>query len=249
MGLNFNPFNGMQGGYGEGDNKQDFFAPIWSDRTGDEWGRFLHGDYKWDDYLINPGSVIANPAGQIADPGNFFSGDWYRNELKQGNLGDRTTASAIIAGLIYGGSTALGAMGSGGSGAAGGSAGGGTGVSSATAGTGVGEAAAGGTGTAPAAGGGFFSQFKDPQLWMSVLGQGGFGGGQQPQQDTGGGITYGSAGPMAGSNPGREGGELMPTPKSDPYKLQVTPPTFKLGVPDLSFDRKMLQAALSNYGG
>lgn len=110
--LMFNPFHSMHGGQTDSQGnfteagKHDFFSPLWSSRTTDEWKRFLHGDYRWDDYLLNPGSVIANPAGQLADPGNFFSGDWYRNDLRKGKIGDRTAMSALIAGLIYGGSSA-----------------------------------------------------------------------------------------------------------------------------------------------
>lgn len=86
---------------------QDFAAMPWTDRTGDEWTKFLKGDYTWRDY-INPGGVVANPAQQIADPGNFFTAQEFDKNVDEGKVSDRTLASALVAGSVYGAAGAPG---------------------------------------------------------------------------------------------------------------------------------------------
>lgn len=99
------------------DEKGQFFAPLWSSRSTDEWKKFLKGDYKWHDYL-NPGGVLANPAQQIADPGNFFTSQEHENWVTKGKVSDRTLASAAIAGAAYGGGSLLSGLGAAGGGSA-----------------------------------------------------------------------------------------------------------------------------------
>ena len=105
--LNYNPFESTD----EGD---DFFAGLWSDRTENAYSDFFKGG-GWKDWKewINPGGVMANPAQQLADPGNFFTADEHKSWFGEGDpegpngssgMSDRTSVSAIVAGLIYGGS-------------------------------------------------------------------------------------------------------------------------------------------------
>jgi hypothetical protein len=163
--LNFNPFESMHGGETDANGeytergKNDFFAPIWSDRTKNEWSKFLKGDYTLKDYL-SPGGVLANPAQQIADPGNFFTTTEHENWFNGEGMSSRTQMSAIIAALIYGGAAlgaGSGAAGEGGAVSAAGGAGAEVGTGTAGAGaTGVGtsEAAVTGGGEVAAGGGG-----------------------------------------------------------------------------------------------
>lgn len=107
---------------------EDFAEMPWTDRTEDEYARFFRGDYSTRDYL-NPGGVMANPAQQIADPGNYFTRQEHDKWVDEGKVSDRTLASALVAGTVYGASGAPGLLDAGasttsvsGAGAAGGSA-------------------------------------------------------------------------------------------------------------------------------
>ena len=126
--LNFNPRKGMGG-------EENFFEEPWSDRTGDAWKDFFNKGWRRSDTYLNPGGVIANPAQQITDPGNFFDQEFFSNAIK-GDFSDRTIASALVAALAYFGGGAL--IGKGGASA------GGTGASSMGS-AGAGAAAGGGS--------------------------------------------------------------------------------------------------------
>jgi len=102
--LNFNPFNGMG-------SEDDFFANLWSDRTENAYKDFFGGGWKDPKEWVNPGGVMANPAQQIADPGNFFTKEEHQNWLNGEGMSDRTVASALAAFLLYNGAGALSAGG------------------------------------------------------------------------------------------------------------------------------------------
>ena len=62
--LNFNPFKST-------DKESDFFSGIWTGRSEKAYKDFFGGGWKKPKNWVNPGGVVANPAQQIADPGNF----------------------------------------------------------------------------------------------------------------------------------------------------------------------------------
>ena len=97
MSLNWNPFKST-------DESDDFFAGLWTDRSKNAYKDFFSGG-GWKDLKnwINPGGVMANPAQQIADPGNFFTSKEHEKWVDEGKVSDRTLMSALIAGTIYGG--------------------------------------------------------------------------------------------------------------------------------------------------
>lgn len=121
--MNFNLENLFQ--IGGSEEKNQFFAPIWSDRTEKAYSDFFKdGGWKKPKNWVNPGGVMANPAQQLADPGDFFTTKEHENWINKGKVSDRTLASAVVAALAYGGGTAASAWGGGGAGAGGGAGGG-----------------------------------------------------------------------------------------------------------------------------
>jgi len=106
--LNFNPFKST-------DDSGDFFSGLWTGRSEKAYKDFLGGGWKKPKEWINPGGVMANPAQQIADPGNFFTKEEHENWLK-GDVSDRTKMSALVAGAAYGGGALMSAYGGGGGG-------------------------------------------------------------------------------------------------------------------------------------
>jgi len=99
--LNFNPFEST-------DDDNDFFSGFWTDRSEDAYKDFF-SDGGWKDWKnwVNPGGVVANPAQQIADPGNFFTSEEHENWLNGEGVSDRTKMSAVVAGAAYGGGAAI----------------------------------------------------------------------------------------------------------------------------------------------
>ncbi len=103
--LNFNPFKSTDGG-------NDFFSGLWTSRSEDAYKDFFSGGWKEPKNWLNPGGVMANPAQQLADPGNFFTSEEHENWL-DGKVSDRTSMSALIAGMAYGGGALASGMGGG----------------------------------------------------------------------------------------------------------------------------------------
>lgn len=127
MGVNFSMSDMWTFKGKEEDQGDKFFAPLWTDRTENAYkGFFSEGGWKKPKEWFNPGGVMANPAQQIADPGNFFTTGEQENWVTDGEVSDRTLASAAAAALAYGGGSAIsGMMGGGSSGGGGAAAGGG----------------------------------------------------------------------------------------------------------------------------
>lgn len=82
---------------------EGFAAALWGEESEKEYERFFAGEYDFYDYFLNPGSVIANPAQQLADPGQFFTGSEGRRWKEGEGVSERTVESAKIAATVAGG--------------------------------------------------------------------------------------------------------------------------------------------------
>jgi hypothetical protein len=110
-GVNVNAFAGFG-------SENDFFEKPWTDREIDWVGsifpgvqaaKLINGEVSKED-LTNPGSTFWNPAGQIADPGNFFDMEsveaWADAEPESRDVISAIVAAGVASGVVSGASAA-----------------------------------------------------------------------------------------------------------------------------------------------